>query len=87
MNTTEIKQRLKDREQLSLTPNQIEDLCFMAMETEKSPIEQIRAAVILSGIIRKGLGQRTKVFLEQHPDLPPRAQEILNNSLLRMAGF
>ena len=87
MSTLEIMKQLKEREEKGLTADQVVDLCFQAMVVVEDPVEQSRAAVILSGIVQKGLGDRTKEFLSQHPDLPERVHQILGSSIMRMEGF
>lgn len=64
------------------------DLCFEILEKEARIIEQCRIAVILSGMIMKGLGKRTQDFLKANEKrLCDRAKEILHSSLMRMEGF
>ena len=76
------------------------ELCFEIMELFCNIQEKARtigdlkiccrAAVVLSGIVKKGLGGRTQVFLQQHEKekpLPDRAEEILRNAILRMESY
>jgi len=85
MRSTEVINRLKERE--VLTDGEVIDLCFRAMKELTDPKEQSRAALILSGMVQKGLGSKTQEFLEEHSDLPRRVHEILISSVLRMEGF
>ncbi|MBU0572803.1 hypothetical protein KKH23_02285 [Patescibacteria group bacterium] len=81
--------RLKERK-TNLTGDEVDkviELCFRAMEELENPLDQCRAAVILSGIVQKGLGSRTKEFLDEHAELPERVHEILGSSILRMETF
>jgi len=89
MSSTEIMDRLKERG-ANLTGEKVDEvieLCFQAIEEVKDPLDQCRAALRLSGIVQKGLGNRTQEFLDEHSDLPERVYEILGSSILRMEGF
>ena len=80
-------QQLKDREKDGLSTDQIIDLCFRAIEEIDNKDEQSRVALILSGIVQKGLSTRTEKLLDERPDLPERVHQLLRSSILRMEGF
>lgn len=80
-------QQLKDREKIGLSTDQTIDLCFSAIKEIDNEVEQCGAAVILPGMVQKGLGTRTKEFLDGRPDLPERVHEILRASILRMETY
>ena len=45
-------------------------------------------AVVLSGVVQKGLGGKVKDFLADFEHtLPPRAVEVLRSNIMRMEGF
>lgn len=87
MDYEEKAKRLWERRELGLPEDEIIELCFDIVENHPSDIEKCRAVVVLSGIIKKGLGKRTKEFLDKHPDLPERAHELLRSAIMRMEGF
>jgi len=47
----------------------------------------INAALALSVIVQKGLGAKTRKFLETYNGLPDRVYTILQSSILRMEGY
>lgn len=61
--------------------------CFLLLDKHPSIDGQCRAALMLSRMIKRGLGERTLQFLEDHPALPLRAQQVLVASTMRMDGF
>lgn len=83
----EMVKRLKNRIEDNLSEDEIIKLCFSIIKNHNSVIEQSRGAVILSGISKKGLGARTKKFLEDNPNLPNRVQEVLYSAILRMECY
>lgn len=82
-----IRELVKRKNEADFGPQTI-DLCFEILEKEDRIIEQCRTAVILSGMIMKGLGKRTQNFLKANEkQLCERAKEILHSSLMRSEGF
>lgn len=79
--------RLWDRRELGLSEEDVIELCFEIMSEHPDKIEQSRAAVVLSGIVKKGLGKRTLDFLKANPHLPARVHQVLRNSIMRMETF
>ena len=87
MNVQEIVKKLQERNINNLSQDEVIELCFVVIRKHPKVIEQCRAAVILSGIIKSGLGKKTKKFLEENPKLPSRVHEILRAAVLRMESF
>jgi len=87
MDIQEIVEKLGDRENNGLSQDEIIELCFTVIKQHQDVIEQSRAAVILSGIVKKGLGKRTQQFLQENPKLPEDVQNILSNAIIRMECF
>jgi hypothetical protein len=79
----ELNQRNRER----LFDDRTINLAFDVIKEHPNPTEQCRAAVILSGIVKKGLGRRTKKFLDDNHQLPARAAQILRSSIMRMEGY
>lgn len=67
-----------------LSQKEVIELCFAVMKQHSEIEEQCRAAVILSGIIAPGLGDRALAFLDEHPQMPDRVHDLLNGNFLRM---
>ena len=87
MTVHEMAERLKKRKEYDLSFDEVIELCFAVIEQHTDKIEQSRAAVILSGIVKKGLGKRTLRFLKKNPKLPGRVHELLNAAFMRMECF
>lgn len=87
MDYEEKAKRLWERRNLGLSDDEIIELCFDIVENHPDDVEKCRAAVVLSGIIQKGLGQRISNFLDKHPDLPERVHELLGSAIMRMECF
>lgn len=87
MDYEEKARRLRGREDLGLSEGEIIELCFDIVENHQNDIEKCRAAVVLSGIVKPGLGKRTGEFLDKHPDLPERVHEVLKSAIMRMECF
>lgn len=84
---TKIRELVKRKNEGDFGPQTI-DLCFEILEKEARIAEQCRIAIILSGMIKKGLGKRTQKFLKANEKrLFGRAKEVLHSSLMRMEGF
>lgn len=82
-----IRELVKRKNEADFGPQTI-DLCFEILEKEYAVVAQCRVALILSGMIMKGLGKRTQNFLKANEKrLCDRAKEILHSSLMRMEGF
>jgi len=84
MTPQKMAEKLKKRMGCGLPTDEVIELCFSVMQQHPEKIEQCRAAVILSGIVKSGLGKRTQDFLDQNKKLPKRAQEILRANIMRM---
>jgi len=82
-----IKLQRRNDEDHELSQDEIVELCFAVVEQHPDAMEQCRAAVILSGIVKKGLGKRTQQFLKDNPELPDRVHEILRAAIMRMECF
>lgn len=90
----EIRKIHKKNEQTDL--NKKIDLCFENMElysniapkyrTKENEKDCCYAAVILSGVIQKGLSKRVVDFLSNH-NIPLRAEQLLRANLRRMECF
>lgn len=87
MTPKEMAEKLKKRMECHLSTDEIIELSFAVIQQHPERIEQCRAAVILSGIVQKGLGKRTLKFLAENPKLPKRAREILNAGIMRMECY
>lgn len=87
MKPEEKAEKLQQRQTLGLSDDEVIKLCFDVIAEHPSEIEKCRAAVVLSGIIQKGLGKRTREFLDNHPYLPPRVHEVLRSAIMRMECF
>lgn len=87
MTVQEMTEKLKKRVNDGLSQDEVIELCFAVIQQPADVIEQSRAAVILSGIVKPGLGDRTGQFLQENPTLPERVQEILGAAIMRMEGF
>jgi hypothetical protein len=87
MNLQEKMNELVLRKSQARFDRETEDLCFEIISEHPDAVERCRAAVILSGFVRRGLGSRTREFLQTHPNLPIRVRELLSSSILRMEGF
>jgi len=83
----EMVERLKKRNEYNLSFDEVIELCFAVIEQHTDKIEQSRAAVILSGIVKKGLGKRTLQFLEKNQKLPGRVRELLSAAIMRMECY
>jgi hypothetical protein len=57
------------------------------MTEHQNDIEKCRAAVILSGMVKKGLGKRTEEFLAKNKSLPMRVHEVLTSAIMRMESY
>lgn len=62
-------------------------LCFDVIRDHPDDLQKCWAAVLLSKIVNRDLAVRTRQFLEQHQSLPERVHEVLEASILRMAGY
>lgn len=82
-----VEQLKKSDTRHDLTENEIIELCFTTIQKHNNIIEQSRAAVILSGYVKSGLGKRTRKFLQENPNIPERVREILSSSIMRMEGY
>lgn len=80
----EITVRLSNREELC--EDVVIEFCFLVIKYHPSTIEQGRAAAILSGIIKEGLGKRTKQFLRENHSFSSTARIVLQNAIMRMEG-
>ena len=80
-------ERLQKRNEYNLSFDEVIKLCFAVIKQHTDVIEQSRAAVILSGIVKKGLGKRTLRFLKKNPKLPGRVHELLNAAFMRMECY
>ena len=87
MTVQEMSKKLQKREDDNLSQDEIIELCFTVIKQHSDIVEQSRAAVILSGIVKKGLGKRTQQFLQENPKLPERVYEVLSTSIMRMECF
>ncbi|MFH1858904.1 MAG: hypothetical protein ABIJ80_01410 [Patescibacteria group bacterium] len=87
MTIQEMVEKLRGRVENDLSEDEIIELCFTVMQKHNNVVEQSRAAVILSGVVKKGLGKRVLQFLQENPELPRRVHEILNASITRMECF
>jgi len=86
MNIQEMADMLRNnRDELSV--DEVIELCFIVMEQHKDVTEQCYAAVILSGLVKPGLGDRVLEFLEDNPQLPARARQLLSANIMRMETF
>ena len=83
----EMSKKLQRRGDDNLSRDEVIELCFTVIKQHSDIVEQSRAAMILSGIVKKGLGKRTKQFLQENPKLPERVYEVLNTSIMRMECF
>ena len=82
-----IKLQRREDEDNELPQDEVVELCFTVIEQHPDMVEQCRAAVILSGIVKRGLGKRTQQFLKDNPELPDRVHEILSAAIMRMECF
>ncbi len=87
MKANEISAKLQKRIENNLTTDVIIDLCFAGIKEHADIIEQSRIAIILSGIVQKGLGKKTWQFLKDNQELPKRVHEILRSAIMRMECF
>lgn len=87
MDINEIPVMLEKRVAYNMPESEIIDLCFRVMREHDSVVEKCRSAVILSAIVKPGLGKRTQQFLKNNPNLPERVNEILSSSMMRMESF
>ncbi len=87
MNVQEMNKKLQERNINNLSQDEVIELCFVVIQKHPKVIEQCRVAVILSGIIKSGLGKKTQKFLKENPKLPSRVNEILSAAVLRMESF
>ena len=87
MNPKETVGALRGREESGLETEEIIDFCFSVMRESDDKKDQSFAAVVLAGIVKKGLGKRTEEFLNQNPELPIRAWQVLKSAILRMETF
>lgn len=78
---------LRLRQENGLSTEDVISLCFDVIEYHQDDIEKCRAAVILSGVIYKGLGTRVQKFLSSRPELPARVHEVLEANVMRMECF
>jgi hypothetical protein len=79
--------QLRKREEIKLTDDEIISHCFSVIGKHSDIVARCHAAVLLSGIVKPGLGKTTKDFLKENPNLPIRVQELLSSSIMRMEGF
>lgn len=87
MDIREMIEKIRKRVELNLSEDEVIELCFIVIQKHNNVIEQSRAAVILSGIVKKGLGKRTLKFLKKNSNLPNRIHEVLNANIMRMECF
>lgn len=87
MKPDEMMAELQRRKKNFIFDDETIELCFKIIKDHPNVTEKARAAVILSGIVKKGLGKKTKEFLNEKKDLDPRVRQILSNSIMRMEGF
>lgn len=62
-------------------------LCFDVIRDHPDPFQKCYGAALLSKIVKPGLAKKTQQLLKDHPQLPLRVHEILEASILRMAGY
>ncbi|MFH1129472.1 MAG: hypothetical protein V1686_01930 [Patescibacteria group bacterium] len=77
---------LQKRFDNGLSQDKVIELCFAVIQQHPSIIERNRAAVILSGVIKPGLGIRTREFLRKNPLLPGSIEYLLGSAIMRMEG-
>lgn len=61
--------------------------CFRVLDEHPTDEGKCRTALILCKIVRRGLKERVEEYLQEHPDLPNRAIQVLQANLMRMAGY
>lgn len=95
-NIKKLMKKLKDTPQEKETLDERIELAFeiitlysnIQKKTKSDTKECCRAAVILSGYIKNGLGVRTKKFLdEKDGKLPDRAVQVLWGNIRRMESM
>lgn len=82
-NVTELHRRHQEAVFDEVTIN----LALSLVKEHPDKIEQARAAVILSGIVKNGLGGRVREFLAENKRLDTRVRQILEANILRMEGY
>lgn len=87
MTVEEKMAELKRRKEEQIFDDTTVDLAFEIIKDHPDDKEKCRAAVILSGIVERGLGARTKKFLEDNRSLPDRVQQLLGSAIMRMEGY